>query len=75
MTRLPTLTPRNMIRVLERNGFYLHRSKGSHGIYKHRDDPSLRVVVPYHGTDLAPGTLRSIIKDAGFTVEEFLKLL
>lgn len=35
----------------------------------------LRVTVPYHNRDLKRGTLQSIVKQAGFTNEEFLKLL
>lgn len=35
----------------------------------------LRVIVPYHNRDVKPGTLASIIAQAGFTVEEFVDLL
>jgi predicted RNA binding protein YcfA (HicA-like mRNA interferase family) len=40
------------------------------------DDPTRTVVVPVHGNrDLKPGTLRSVIRQAGFSVEEFTQLL
>jgi len=39
-------------------------------------DPMRTVTVPVHaGRDLKPGTLRSIIRQAGLTVEEFTALL
>ena len=74
--RLPALRPAEVIRVLERNGFRLLRST------KHRTDtddgappPPHLVTVPFHPRDLKPRTLRSIIEQAGWTDEEFLKLL
>jgi len=60
------------IRALERNGFFIHHTTGSHYILKKEN---LRVTVPYHNKDLKPGTLASIIKQAGMRVEEFLDLL
>ena len=39
-------------------------------------DPTRTVTVPVHSSrDLKPGTLRSIIRQAGLTVEEFTQLL
>ena len=70
--KLPMLRPRRVIRALERNGFSVHHVSGSHYILK---KDGLRVTVPYHNKDLKPGTLRSIIGQAGLTVEEFLDLL
>jgi predicted RNA binding protein YcfA (HicA-like mRNA interferase family) len=40
-----------------------------------RDSPYARVTVPNHTRDLRPGTLRSIIRNAGLTVAEFIELL
>ncbi|MDT4952314.1 MAG: hypothetical protein QOJ02_452 [Acidobacteriota bacterium] len=70
--KLPALKPKIVIRALERNGFYIHHTTGSHYILKKE---KLRVTIPYHNKDLKPGTLASIIKQAGLTVEEFLDLL
>ena len=72
--RLPTLRPREVIRALERAGFFVSRTSGSHHLMKHQK-PGLRVTVPYHATDLKLKTLRSILKQAGLTPEEFLDLL
>lgn len=73
--RLPALTPRQVIRALERAGFVLHHSAGSHRHFKHPDKPGLRVTVPYHTKDLKRGTLAAIIKAAGLTPAQFRDLL
>jgi predicted RNA binding protein YcfA (HicA-like mRNA interferase family) len=73
--RLPALRPKDVFRALQRAGFYLHHSTGSHYYLKHPDKPALRVTVPWHNRDLKRGTLASIIEQAGLTVEEFGKLL
>jgi len=70
--KLPALKPKRVIRALERHGFSVHHTSGSHYIMKKE---RLRVTVPYHNKDLKPGTLKSIIEQAGLTVEEFLDLL
>jgi len=70
--KLPALKPKRIIRALERHGFSVHHTSGSHYIMKKE---RLRVTVPYHNKDLKPGTLKSIIEQAGLTVEEFLDLL
>ncbi|HVF57831.1 MAG TPA: type II toxin-antitoxin system HicA family toxin [Pyrinomonadaceae bacterium] len=70
--KLPALKPRKVIRALERNGFVIHHTTGSHYILKKEN---LRVTVAYHGKDLKPRTLASIIEQAGLTAEEFLDLL
>lgn len=73
--KLPALRPTVVIRALERGGFLLDRVTGSHYILKHPAKPMLRVTVPFHNRDLRRGTLQSIVKQCGFTNEEFLKLL
>jgi predicted RNA binding protein YcfA (HicA-like mRNA interferase family) len=70
--RLPALKPAEVIRILERNGFRLLRSS-KHRIYSDNADPPHLVTVPYHTHDLKPKTLRSILRQAGWTVEEFLQ--
>jgi predicted RNA binding protein YcfA (HicA-like mRNA interferase family) len=75
MNRLPSLKPREVLRVLERAGFALHHVSGSHYILKHPKKPTLRVTRPWHGKDLKRGTLRSVIEQSGLTSAEFLELL
>lgn len=72
--RLPRVTAAEIIRVLEGNGFFLARQSGSHRIYKNQEDK--RVTVAYHaGKILHPKVLRSILQDAGWSVEKFQELL
>ena len=75
MTRLPALTPADVIRKLRRAGFVFDRqAKGSHELWYH-PATHRRTVVPNHpGKDLPAGTLRAIIREAGLSVEEFARL-
>ncbi|MBV8800111.1 MAG: type II toxin-antitoxin system HicA family toxin [Alphaproteobacteria bacterium] len=74
--KLPVISGKRVIQVLQRAGFVIERIVGSHHVLVHPGDLSRTVTVPLHGNrDLKPGTLRSIIRQAGFTVEEFLDLL
>jgi len=72
MPKLPPLKPRQVVRALERAGFYQARQRGSHLQLKRGN---LLVTVPMHTGDLNPSTLRSIIRQAQMTVNEFLALL
>jgi predicted RNA binding protein YcfA (HicA-like mRNA interferase family) len=73
---LPAVDGRRVIRALQRAGFVIDRIAGSHHLLVRPDDPTRRVTVPVHGgKDLKAGTLRSIIWQAGLTVEEFHDLL
>jgi predicted RNA binding protein YcfA (HicA-like mRNA interferase family) len=67
---LPAMKPAEVIRVLERSGFWRITKRKKHRIYT---DGNHIVPVPFHRRDLKPGTLRSIIRLAGWTIEEFLK--
>lgn len=73
--RLPALTAREAIRALERAGFVVARQSGSHCRLLHATDPARKITVPVHSGDLKRGTLRAIIAQAGYTVEEFIRLL
>jgi predicted RNA binding protein YcfA (HicA-like mRNA interferase family) len=71
-SKLPSLKPKEVIKVLEKLGFVFVRQKGSHRIYV---KSNIGITIPYHNKDLKKGTLRAIIKQTGLSVEEFLKLL
>jgi len=71
--RLPTITAREMVRILELLGFYRSRQKGSHAIYRHSD--KRRTNVPMHPGDLPRGTMKQILNDIQMSEEELLKLL
>ena len=74
MPSFPTLTPAQIIRVLQRKGFVLDRVKGSHHIYLH-PETKRRAVVPFHKKDLPKGTATAILKQAGIDKDELQELL
>ena len=56
---------RDLIRVIERDGWFLVRTRGSHHQYKHPTKPGLVTIPGNPGQDVAIGTLRNILKQAG----------
>lgn len=58
------LTPKEIIRILEQNGFTYVSSNGSHRKYRNANTGK-SVIVPFHAKDLKPGTEKSILKMAG----------
>ncbi len=56
---------RDVLRLVAADGWYLARTRGSHAQYKHRTKPGLVTVAGGGDDDLAPGTLNSILKQAG----------
>jgi predicted RNA binding protein YcfA (HicA-like mRNA interferase family) len=75
MRALPALPGRTVIAMLERAGFEVIRTKGSHHFLRHCSDPSRQTVVPVHRNDLPPGTLRAILRQAGLSRAQFFDLL
>ena len=69
MHKLPSITSKEIIKILERKGFVLDRAKGSHRIYYHPESKR-RVIISYHRKDLPKGTLMEILKQAGISKEE-----
>ena len=74
MPKLPVLTPKKLIKILEKIGFQLDHKTGSHFVFYHPLDKR-RVVVPCHARDLPKGTMMSILKQVGITKEELKELL
>ena len=70
-SRLPVVSGAATIDALRRTGFEQVSQRGSH-VKLRRDD--LTVIVPLH-RELAPGTLRSVLRQARMTVHEFVSLL
>lgn len=56
---------RDLIKQIESDGWYLVRTRGSHRQYKHHVKTGLVTIPGKPGDDLAPGTLNSILKQAG----------
>lgn len=69
MTRLPRLTAREVVRVIEHEGFVLVRQSGSHKIF--RNSEGTRITLPFHpGKILHPKVLKAILEDAGLSVDD-----
>jgi len=74
MDHLPSVSPKRLIRVMEKVGFIVDRQSGSHVHLKHLERV-LGVIVPMHNKNLPRGFLKAILKQAGITEEEFRRLL
>lgn len=74
MARMPQVTAQELVRFLKAQGFTEDRQSGSHLTLWHKDR-QITVTVPMHtGRDIGRGLAIRILKDAGFTVEDFLRL-
>jgi len=61
-----------VVKALAKIGYEIDHQTGSHMILRQREAPHRRLTVPKH-REIAKGTLRTIIRQAGLTVEEFLE--
>jgi predicted RNA binding protein YcfA (HicA-like mRNA interferase family) len=73
MPRLPHVSGREAVAAFERAGFRTRRQRGSHIIMSRAGHPAT-LSIPDHAV-VKPGTLRSQIRKAGLTVDEFVGLL
>lgn len=71
MARLPVISGVDFVRVMRKAGYEWDHTEGSHMILLHTT--GRRLSVPRHG-ELGRGVLRSLIRDAGLTREEFMRL-
>ncbi len=71
MAQLPTLSGEEVVKVFERYGWEFVRQIGSHMILV-KDGEIASLSVPKH-REVAKGTLRSLIRTANLTVDEFVK--
>ncbi|HCA67396.1 MAG: hypothetical protein A2249_02210 [Candidatus Jacksonbacteria bacterium RIFOXYA2_FULL_44_7] len=71
--KLPVPGSKETIKKLQKVGFIIDHQTGSHVILIH---PALkrRVTVPYHHKDIKKKTIKSIIDQAGLTIEEFITI-
>lgn len=73
--KLANIKPRELVRALQKGGFQIYETTGSHVHLKH-PVRSGRVTVPYHERfDLPKHIVKSIIRQAGLTNQEFFELL
>ena len=73
MSVLPRISGRDAVSAFRKLGYEVDRQKGSHIILRHHEAPFRRLTVPDH-REIAKGTLRALIREAGITVEEFTAL-
>jgi len=74
--RLPILKPKEVLRALLKAGFEIHHQSGSHVQLRHAAKPHLRVTIPRHDRfDLPTPVLKSILRQAELTVEQFTEYL
>ena len=75
MPRLPVVSGREAVKALTRLGFFVDRQRGSHVVMK-KITPAGEIgcVIPMH-REVAHGTLRSALKMAEISVEEFAEVL
>ena len=74
MPRLPQLTARELVRFLKSRGFVEGRQTGSY-VTLWQEERRVAVTVPIHtGADIGRGLAARILEDAGFSVEDYLRL-
>ena len=73
--KLKSITIRNLIGALERDGFILKRSSGSHRTYQHPTS-GIRVTLSYHhsGETARPGLINEVIKSANWNEDDLIRL-
>lgn len=74
MSNLPQVSGREVVKALEKIGYAVDRQRGSHIVLRQAASPYRRITVPDH-KEVAKGTLRAIIRQAGLTIEQFKDLL
>jgi len=72
MSRLPVCSGTDVVKAFRQLGYELDHQTGSHMILRHSS--GRRLTIPNH-RELAKGTLRALIREAGLTKEQFVALL
>ncbi len=72
MTELPIVSGKEVVKALQRAGYFIRRQRGSHVRMYHNTKPP--VTVPLAKT-IKKGTLRKILRDAELEPADFVKLL
>jgi len=74
MARMPQVGARELVRFLKAQGFVEDRQSGAHLTLRHARR-KVNVTVPMHtGVDVGRGLAVRILKDAGFTIDDYLRL-
>jgi len=72
MPKLPVVSGVEVAKALAKIGYEVDHQTGSHLILRQKEYPHRRITVPMH-REIAKGTLKAIIRQAGLTVEEFIE--
>jgi predicted RNA binding protein YcfA (HicA-like mRNA interferase family) len=72
--KLPVVSGGEAVRAFRKLGYEFDEQHGSHIILRHTVPPHRRLSIPNH-KEVAKGTLRALIREAGLTVEEFARLV
>lgn len=71
MPKLPIISGKELVKILNAFGYEIDHQTGSHIILRNREPPHRRLTVPNH-KEIAKGTLLAILRQAGLTREDFL---
>ena len=74
MPKLPIISGADLVKVFAKISYEKDHQTGSHIILRHKDAPHRRLTIPNH-KEIAKGTLRAIIREAGLSREEFFEIL
>ena len=75
MNKVPSLSYDKIIRALQRDGWVMVRTKGSHiRLQKHIMNETLKLTIPAH-QPVKRSTLAHILKQARLTIDDFLNLI
>jgi len=74
LSKLPLLSAKRLCKALEKIGYQIDHQTGSHIILRNENHPYRRLTVPNH-KEIAKGTLRAIVRQAGISVEVLVSLL
>lgn len=74
MSKLPVVSGKDAVRAFSKLHYQLDHQTGSHMVLRQDRAPFRRLTIPNH-KEIAKGTLRSLIREAGLTVDEFVGLL
>jgi len=69
MGKLPAMKPKELIKKVEKLGFVLQRTTGSHMIYRNPES-GLRANIPFHLREIPRGTLLSILRESRISKDE-----
>ncbi len=70
MPKIKQLKPKELIKILEKQGFVHDRTTGSHMIF-YNSVTGMRANVPFHLKEIPRGTLMSIIRESGLSKDDF----